>query len=59
MHIRGRGPIDLAFFLSGSLNSELRRRHEYDLLGRYADQLKANGVQNYDLAQCVTTTVSP
>ena len=52
MHDRGRGPLDLAYFLSGSLHSDDRRRWENDLLSRYVDRLQIAGV-DYDLDRCL------
>jgi hypothetical protein len=53
MMVRGRGPVDLAYLLSGSMDPEDRRRHERDLLIRYAMQLQAHGVRDYDADQCL------
>jgi aminoglycoside phosphotransferase (APT) family kinase protein len=53
MLVRGRGPVDLAYLLSGSMDPEDRRRHELDLLTRYAVQLEAAGVSDYDAVQCL------
>jgi Phosphotransferase enzyme family len=53
MLVRGRGPVDLAYLLSGSVDPEDRRRHELDLVARYAVQLEAAGVRNYDAIQCL------
>ena len=51
--VRGRGPVDLAYLLSGSMDPECRRRHELDLVSRYAVQLEAAGVWDYDAIQCL------
>jgi hypothetical protein len=53
MLVRGRGPVDLAYLLSGSMDPEDRRRHELDLVSRYAVQLEAAGVRNYDVVHCL------
>ena len=53
MLVRGRGPVDLAYLLSGSMDPEDRRRHELDLVTRYAVQLEAAGVWDYDAVQCL------
>lgn len=50
---RGRGAYDLAYFLGGSLDSDLRRRHELDLLRRYHAGLLARGVTGYPFARCL------
>jgi hypothetical protein len=49
--VRGRGIHDVAYFLSGSVATELRRRHERDLLTRWLDALRAGGVAGYDADQ--------
>ncbi len=49
---QGRGPIDLAYLFSGSLDPEDRRRHEYELLDRYTHLLRAAGVPDDDADQC-------
>ncbi|HJY45215.1 MAG TPA: phosphotransferase [Propionibacteriaceae bacterium] len=53
MLVRGRGPMDLAYLLSGSMDPEDRRRHELDLVTRYAVRLEAAGVSDYDAVQCL------
>lgn len=47
MAVRGRPGIDLAYFLSGSLDTADRRRDEEALVRRYADRLAASGVSGY------------
>jgi hypothetical protein len=47
MLVRGRGPADPAYLLSGSMDPEDRRRHELDLVTRYAVQLEAAGIRDY------------
>jgi thiamine kinase-like enzyme len=44
---RARGPYDLAYFTTQSLNVEHRRAWEHDLLARYHAVLRENGVTNY------------
>ncbi len=44
---RGRGAYDLAFFASGSLEPELRRDVERDLVARWHAGLVAAGVRSY------------
>jgi thiamine kinase-like enzyme len=48
---RGRGVIDLASFLFGSLDTTTRRAVESDLLPRYYKCLVAGGVTGYDIPQ--------
>jgi hypothetical protein len=43
---------DLAYFISTSMPSELRRVHERDLVRTYHEQLVAYGVQDYSLETC-------
>ena len=54
MLVRGRGPVDLAYLLSGSMDPEDRRRHELDVVTRYAAQLEAAGVRDYGADQCLS-----
>lgn len=51
--VRGRGPIDLAYLLSGSMTPADRRGHEISLLKRYTAALAHNSVQGYDLDRCL------
>jgi hypothetical protein len=44
---RARGPYDLAYFTTQSLDVEQRREWEPDLTARYASGLDANGVRDY------------
>jgi hypothetical protein len=48
---RARGPYDLAYFTTQSLNVDDRRAWESELLARYERGLAAGGVTNYDRAQ--------
>lgn len=48
---RGRGAIDLALFLFGSLETATRRAVENDLLHRYYELLIKGGVTEYSFAQ--------
>ncbi|MGH6910199.1 MAG: phosphotransferase, partial [Phenylobacterium sp.] len=50
----GNGATDVAYFLSGAISPELRRRNEKELLDRYYAGLRLHGVQDYgrdDLAR--------
>jgi Ser/Thr protein kinase RdoA (MazF antagonist) len=47
---RGRGVIDFALFLFGSLDTTTRRAVEDDLLRRYHELLLAGGVTGYDFS---------
>lgn len=49
---RGRGPYDVAYFMSQSLDVEQRRATERDLLRRYHDGLHAGGVRDYSFDDC-------
>jgi thiamine kinase-like enzyme len=48
----GRGAFDVAYLLCGGLPSELRRKHERELVKLYHDTLTANGVSDYTLEHC-------
>jgi hypothetical protein len=48
---RGRGAIDLALFLCGSLDIATRRAVEDDLFQQYHTLLRACGVAGYDFSQ--------
>jgi hypothetical protein len=45
--LRGRASQDVAYFLSGSVPTELRRQHERALIKRWHAGLVANGVTGY------------
>ena len=49
---RGRGPYDVAYFMSQSIDVELRRAHERALVKRYHDGLVAGGVRDYSFDDC-------
>jgi hypothetical protein len=44
---------DLAYFLATSLDSDLRREHELDLVAAYHQALTEYGVTGYSLEQCL------
>ena len=46
---RGPGSYDLAYLLGGSLGTQLRRRHEAELVRAYHDALTVAGVTGYTL----------
>jgi len=48
----GRGPYDVAYFLSQSMLPEERKQHEEQLLETYHRTLVANGVEGYSLEDC-------
>jgi aminoglycoside/choline kinase family phosphotransferase len=48
---RGPGAYDLAYLLGGSLDIEVRRQHESDLVTIYHEELSRNGVVDYSLKQ--------
>lgn len=47
------GAVDLAYFLTGSLDSSLRREHEEELMQRYHATLVDHGVRDYRYDECV------
>jgi hypothetical protein len=49
---RGRGPYDLAYFLSQNLEPADRARIERDIVQQYHESLLAKGVTGYSLDQC-------
>jgi hypothetical protein len=48
----GRGPCDLSFFVSGSVEPDVLARQEDSLLATYHRALVAHGVSGYDFAAC-------
>jgi hypothetical protein len=48
-----RGTQDVAYLLSGSLDSALLRANWESLLGRYYDRLVTRGVTGYSYAECL------
>lgn len=49
---RARGPYDVGYLLSQSLDPADRRAHERDIVGAYHDALLEGGVRDYDFEQC-------
>jgi hypothetical protein len=50
--IRAQGTLDLSYFIIWSLEPELRRKVEKDLLHKYCAELKKHGVVGYSPEQC-------
>jgi thiamine kinase-like enzyme len=50
---RGRGPYDVAAFISEAFPAEQRRAEEMGLLRTYHATLEANGVTGYSFEECV------
>ena len=50
---RGVGTYDLAYFMSQSLDPDVRRGSEREILARYHAGLLAGGVRGYDFEQCL------
>ena len=48
----GRGPYDIAYFLSQSMTSDARKASERDLVRAYYDTLVAGGVTGYSFDDC-------
>lgn len=47
--VRGRGIQDLAYFMSGSISTDMRRAHEQDLIKLWLAKLESrHGVSDYD-----------
>jgi len=45
--VRGKGMHDVAYFLSGNIDTKLRREHEQALIKRWVEALKKRGVTDY------------
>ncbi len=50
----GRGPLDLAYLLSGSMTTDDRRRYEREILDRYTGAVRGSGLRDYDPADCLS-----
>ena len=50
--VAGNGMLDVASFLGGNISTEMRRRHEPDLLKLYHSILVRSGVEGYSFAEC-------
>ena len=48
---RGPGSYDLAYFLGGSMNIDLRRAHEREIVAHYYDKLMERGIKGYSPEQ--------
>ena len=51
--VRGKGIQDVAYFLSGSIDTELRREHEMALIQRWLDRLSEYGVTDYSFDEAL------
>lgn len=49
---RGRGPQDLAYFLTQSADAEVAATNERDLVGAYHERLLENGIAGYPAEAC-------
>ena len=49
--LRGKGIHDVAYFLSGNIDSELRRAHEKELIGDWVQALQKRGITDYRFEQ--------
>ena len=49
----GKGPIDVAFFTVLSLEPEVRRAWQWDLVERYHTGLLEHGIRDYSLEECM------
>lgn len=50
--VRARGPYDIGYFMSQSVDPEVRRAHERDIVRAYHETLLEHGVQGYAWEQC-------
>jgi hypothetical protein len=48
----GRGPYDLALFMAGSVDPDVRRACEHDVVARYHRGLVGAGVRGYPFTEC-------
>ena len=48
---RGPGSYDLAYFLGGSMEVDLRRKHEQEIVLHYHDKLMERGIKGYSVEQ--------
>ena len=48
-----RGPVDVAYLISGSVAPELRRRVEREMLNMYYNRLQSRGVRSYNFDDCL------
>ena len=48
-----RGPVDVAYLISGSVAPELRRRAEREMLNMYYKRLQSRGVRSYTFEDCL------
>ena len=51
--IRGKGMHDVAYFLSGNIDTKLRREQEQALIKRWVDALKSRGITDYEYEQAL------
>ncbi|MCH8815244.1 MAG: DUF1679 domain-containing protein [Chloroflexi bacterium] len=51
--VRSRGPYDVGYFMSQSVNPDDRKACEMDVIHRYHDTLMEHGVSNYSFDQCM------
>ena len=51
--LRGRGPYDVGYFMSQSIDPSERKAKEMDMLRMYHRTLMENGVRDYDFDQCL------
>jgi len=51
---KATGVVDAAYFITGSMEPDMRRKHEDDLLHRYHHQLLEGGVKDYSFEQLKT-----
>jgi len=51
--VRGKGIQDVAYFLSASIDTEMRRTHEHDLIRHWLDSLSSQGIDDYQFDQAL------
>ena len=50
--VAGNGMLDVASFLGGNISTDMRRRHELDILKMYHSILLKSGVEGYSFDTC-------
>ena len=52
--VRGKGIQDVAYFLSGSIDIDMRRKHEKELIQRWLGKLQMQGISGYGFDEAWT-----
>ncbi len=49
--LRGRGMVDVAYLMSQSTQTKVRRTHEHDLIARYVAKINDQGISGYSIEE--------